>query len=113
MGKRREPTSMSRLPGLIMPALLIVALYYATFGGEYSIFELRAARAAVMEEETALGELGASIDSLSAWADSVRSDPGTLERIARERFGMIREGETLYRFVPGEVADAVGQGEER
>jgi cell division protein FtsB len=100
MAKRREPTAMSQLPKLIMPALLIVALYYATFGGEYSIFELRSARAAVTEEQAALGELQARIDSLSAWADSVRSDPGTLERIAREQFGMIREGERLYRFVP-------------
>ena len=91
---------MNRLAGLLMPAMLIVALYYATFGGEYSIFELRAARAAVTDEERALGELEARIDSLSAWADSVRTDPGTLERIAREQFGMIREGETLYRFVP-------------
>ena len=100
MAKRREPPPMSRLPGLVMPAMLIVAMYYATFGGEYSIFELRAARAAVVEEEAALAELEARIDSLSAAADSLRTDPGTLERIARERFGMIREGETLYRFVP-------------
>jgi cell division protein FtsB len=83
-----------------MPALLIVAAYYAIFGGEYSLFELRSARAAVVAEQAALGELEARIDSLSAWADSVRTDPGTLERIAREQFGMIREGETLYRFVP-------------
>jgi len=95
---------MNRLLGLIMPALLIVAVYYATFGGEYSIFELRSARAAVTAEQAALGELEARIDSLSAWADSVRSDPATLERIARERFGMIRDGETLYRFVPAEEA---------
>jgi cell division protein FtsB len=91
-----------------MPAMLIVALYYATFGGEYSIFELRAARAAVTEEEAALGELEARIDSLTAWADSVRSDPGTLERIAREQYGMIRDGETLYRFVP-EATEESGQ----
>jgi cell division protein FtsB len=83
-----------------MPSLLIVAAYYAVFGGEYSLLELRSARAAVAAEQVALGELEARIDSLSAWADSVRTDPGTLERIAREQFGMIREGETLYRFVP-------------
>ncbi|MGE0160123.1 MAG: septum formation initiator family protein [Gemmatimonadales bacterium] len=100
---------MSRLPGLIMPALLIVAVYYATFGGEYSLLELRAARAAVAEEEASLGELQARIDSLSARADSLRTDPGTLERVAREQFGMIREGETLYRFVP----EAGDQGEDR
>ena len=92
---------------MIVPAMLIVAMYYATFGGEYSIFELRAARSAVTDEQTALAGLEARIASLSAWADSVRSDPGTLERIAREQFGMIREGETLYRFVPpGEEPDS-------
>jgi cell division protein FtsB len=100
---------MNRLAGLLMPAMLIVALYYATFGGEYSIFELRAARAAVTQEEAALDELEARIDSLTAWADSVRLDPGTLERIAREQFGMIREGETLYRFVPEEAGEGEGR----
>jgi cell division protein FtsB len=111
MAKRREPTAMSRLPQLIMPAMLIVALYYATFGGEYSMFELRSAMASVSDEQAALGELQARIDSLSAWSDSVRSDPGTLERIAREQYGMIREGERLYRFVP-EAVDGE-EGEER
>ncbi len=97
---------MGRIPRLIMPALLIVAAYYAMFGGEYSLFELRGARTAVAAERATVEELEARIDSLSAWADSVRSDPATLERIAREQFGMIRDGETLYRFVPAEDEDA-------
>ena len=96
---------MDRASRLIMPALLIVAAYYAVFGGEYSLFELRGARAAVAEEQATLGQLESQIDSLETWADSVRSDSATLERIAREQFGMIREGETLYRFVPPEEAD--------
>jgi len=93
---------MNRASRLIVPALLIVAGYYAVFGGEYSLFELRGARAAVAAEQTTLGQLESQIDSLASWADSVRSDSATLERIAREQFGMIREGETLYRFVPPE-----------
>ena len=98
---------MDRLKRSIVPALLLVAVYYALFGGEYSLFELRAARAAVVTERVALAELQLRIDSLRAWADSLENDPATLERIARERFGMIREGETLYRFVP---ADSVVDG---
>jgi cell division protein FtsB len=97
---------VTQLKGLVMPALLLTAGYYAVFGGEYSLFELRSARAAVTEEQEVLGRLEARIDSLSAWADSVRTDPATLERIARERFGMIREGETLYRFVPEDEGDS-------
>lgn len=93
---------MERLKRSIVPGLLLVAVYYALFGGEYSLFELRAARAAVVDERVLLAELRIRIDSLRAWSDSLENDPATLERIARERFGMIREGETLYRFVPAD-----------
>jgi cell division protein FtsB len=96
---------MNRASRLVMPALLVIAAYYAVFGGEYSLFELRGARASVLEERAMLERLEGQIDSLQAWADSVRSDSATLERIAREQFGMIREGETLYRFVPPEEAE--------
>jgi cell division protein FtsB len=91
---------MNRLARWIVPALVFSAAYYAVFGGEYSAFELRSARAAVALERRTLAALEQQIDSLEAWADSLRSDPVTLERIARERFGMIREGEVLYRFAP-------------
>ena len=84
--------------------VLALASYYAVFGGEYSVFELRSARAGVLEQQDNLEAVGVEIDSLRAWADSLRNDPGTIERIAREEFGMIRDGETLYRFVDTEPA---------
>jgi cell division protein FtsB len=97
---------MHRLKRAIVPVVLMAAVYYALFGGEYSLFELRAARAAVAAERTELGDVERQIDSLRAWTDSLEDDTATLERIARERFGMIRDGETLYRFVPADsVAD--------
>ena len=89
---------MHRLKRAILPGLLLLAAYYMVFGGEYSWFELRDVRAAVEQEEVDLAELHRQIDSLRAWADSMQIDSVTLERIARERFGMIRDGETLYRF---------------
>jgi cell division protein FtsB len=91
-----------RVKRAIVPGLAGIALYYAIFGGEYSIFELHATRAAVQAEGIALEELSVQIDSLRAWADSLENDPATIERIAREEFGMIREGETLYRFADGD-----------
>ena len=83
---------------LILPTLVGMALYYALFGGEYSFFELRSTRAAAEREALELAERRRQIDSLQAWADSLQVDSATLERLARERFGMIREGEILYRF---------------
>ena len=96
---------MGKLTKAVVPGLVLIAAYYALFGGEYSLLELQRARAAVVVERQELARLEQQIDSLGAWADSLRSDPVTLERIAREQFGMIREGETLYRF-------AVPAGEE-
>jgi len=103
---------MKLLKRLVFPGLLALAAYYAVFGGEYSIFELERARREVELARTELEELRARIDSLEARTDSLENDPATLERIARERFGMIREGENLYRFaVPeGSEADQVGGG---
>jgi cell division protein FtsB len=80
-------------------AVLGVALYYALWGGEYSAFDL----ARLGREETAqvakLEELRSEVDSLRSEADALEADPARLEQVARERFGMVREGETLYRFV--------------
>jgi cell division protein FtsB len=87
-----------KLKRLVLPGLLGLAAYYALFGGEYSYFELRATREAEKREAAELAERRRQIDSLQAWADSLRVDSATLERLARERFGMIREGEILYRF---------------
>jgi len=74
---------MNRLGRWVVSALFLSALYYGVFGGEYSMFELRRARAAVVSERATLDELHHQIDSLSAWADSLQDDPVTLERVAR------------------------------
>lgn len=94
-----------KLKRLVLPGLLGLAAYYALFGGEYSYFELKKTREATEREAAELAERRRQIDSLQAWADSLRVDSATLERLARERFGMIREGEILYRFAePGDTA---------
>jgi len=97
---------MNRFAQVILPGLLVAAMYWAVFGGEYSIFELHRTRVELAAERVTLVDLQAQIDSMSAWADSLRSDPLTIERVARERFGMIREGETLYRFAVPDSADS-------
>jgi cell division protein FtsB len=96
---------MHRLKQAVLPTLLLLAVYYAVFGGEYSWFDLRTTRAAVEQEEAELAELHRQIDSLRAWADSLQVDSVTLERIAREQFGLVRPGEVLYRFV--ETGDSI------
>jgi cell division protein FtsB len=75
-----------------------VAIYFALFGGEYSLFALRRLERQMVREVAAVQELGLEVDSLRARRDSLQHDPATLERIARERYGLIRKGERLYHF---------------
>ncbi len=94
---------------VLLPAILGVAAYYAVFGGEYSVLDVRRIRSERAGEEAELARLQQITDSLRAWADSLEADPATLERLARERFGMIRDGEVLYRFAePPDSSDGGG-----
>lgn len=93
---------MERLKRLVFPALLLLAAYYAVFGGEHSIFGVRRTRALLVEQAAELDRTRALVDSLRLRTDSLENDPVALERLARERFGMVRDGEVLYRFVEEE-----------
>jgi cell division protein FtsB len=94
---------------LILPALIGLSLYFALFGGEYSFFEVRRVRSERVELESRLAELERANDSLRTWAEALEADSATIERLARERYGMIRSGEVLYRFA--EPADSVRDAE--
>ncbi len=106
---------MVALKRMVVPAVIGLALYFALFGGEYSLLESRAIRAGARDAAAELDALESRIDSLSAWADSLESDSVVLERLARERYGMIRDGEVLYRFADPDstVADSVPAGDSR
>lgn len=77
-----------------------VALYYLTFGGEYSVFDVRELEERKARAAFHMDSLQAVVDSLEAWADSLARDTLAIERLARERYGFIRDGERLYRFLP-------------
>jgi len=83
---------------LVMSGVLAVAGYYALFGGEYTALDMRQVHGEITVAEETLERLLQVTDSLSARADSLEHDDRTLEKLARERFGMIRDGEILYRF---------------
>ncbi len=77
-------------------ALLLVAV----FAGEYSTLDWLTLRSQLAEERDSVAALRASLDSLARLARALENDPATQERAAREQFGLIRNGEILYRIVP-------------
>ncbi|HEV2146769.1 MAG TPA: septum formation initiator family protein [Longimicrobiaceae bacterium] len=94
---------------LLLGAVAAVAAYYALWGGEYSAFHLRRLDEVREAKAAELAETRAAVDSLRTYAALLEKDDATLERVARERFGMIRDGETLYRFFEAEPEPAAAR----
>jgi len=80
--------------------VLILALVFAVQGGEYSTWNWLELRRAEQKEKASVQVLRRIVDSLEQEAVAIERDPRVQERVAREAFGMIREGEFLYRLVP-------------
>jgi cell division protein FtsB len=85
------------LTGLAAAALLAGVAFQA---GEYSTLDWLMLRGRLARERQAVRELEVELDSLARRARALDSDPVAQERAAREEFGMIRNGEVLYRLVP-------------
>jgi cell division protein FtsB len=86
-------------------AALAFALYFAVQGGEYGTSDLLQLRNEEEEERAEVTRLQHVVDSLERAAKAIENDPRTQERVARESFGMIRQGEFLFRLVPGDSLD--------
>jgi cell division protein FtsB len=84
---------------------LIFALYFALQGGEYGTLDLLQLRREEAEESSNVERLHRMVDSLSRLAWAIEHSPRMQERVAREKFGMLRKGEFLYRLVPAEKSE--------
>ncbi|MDE2793313.1 MAG: septum formation initiator family protein [Gemmatimonadota bacterium] len=92
---------MRRWRRLVFPGLVAIAFYVAVAGGEHSLMDARRATAELDDRHADLRAVRHEIDSMRARIDSLRHHDGALERLARERYGFIRDGEYLYRVSDG------------
>lgn len=83
---------------LFLPGVIVVALYFAAAGGDYSVLDVRRAEDELAATRAGIRQVHHQIDSLRARIVGLRDDDELLERFARERYGFIRDGEYLYRI---------------
>ena len=76
-----------------------LAADYFLFGGEYDLRDLHELKRTKAEAAARVDSLHRWADSLAAWGDSLATEPAVIERVARERYGFLRPGEHIYRFV--------------
>jgi cell division protein FtsB len=89
--------TQARIAGL---AGAVILFGLAAWGGEYSTLDWLTMRRQLAEERATVEQLRVEIDSLAKAARDLETNPAVQERVAREEFGMIRNGEVLYRVVP-------------
>ena|SRR5690349_21357133 len=82
---------------------LILAVVFALVGGTYTTLDLIRLKRQLKDEQEAIAQLKVEIDSLGKVATAAERDPKTQERLARDQYGMIRQGEYLYRIVPADT----------
>jgi cell division protein FtsB len=78
----------------------VALLALAAWGGEYSTADWITIRRQLADERVKVATLRSELDSLGKLAHDLETNPAVQERVAREQFGMIRNGEVLYRVVP-------------
>ena len=94
--------SRARLFGAVV---LTGALVFALAGGEYGTRDLLRLRRQARDERARISQLRREVDSLARVERILRTDSATQERVAREVYGMIREGEVLYQVVPRDTSE--------
>ena len=81
---------------LVAVTAVVGGLAFGAFGGEYRLIDWLQLKRQVQEEDSAVVALQHDVDSMLAYAEALESDSATQERVARERFGMLRDGEIVY-----------------
>ena len=86
----------------VLVLAVLCALLYFSLNSESSVLNLyrSSKKNIVMEKE--IIELNATIDSLTITIEKLKNDTAYIERIAREKLGMARKDEKVYKFIEKE-----------
>jgi len=80
-------------------AITIVALAILAFGGQ-SLGRVWQMKREVDGLEREIAALRAETDRLSTTVNQLRSDPDSIERVAREELGFVKPGERVLKLPP-------------
>lgn len=88
-----------RKTGKIFIILLSLFLFYIFIIGRYGLINIITLKMDIVRTEKRIGILTAEKVSLEREKEKLEKDSLYVERIARERFGMVKDSERCYRFV--------------
>jgi cell division protein FtsB len=92
---RGAPVSVLRILGWTIAVWFVFAILMSD-SGLFSILHMKGMKRGL---EVEIGALGQKRDEAAAYNEDLRNDPDAVEKVAREEYGMIKEGEICYRVV--------------
>ncbi|RKZ07186.1 hypothetical protein DRQ05_03535 [bacterium] len=96
--KKSNSTISSKAAKLIL--LIIVSLIVVVFiVGDVGLINLLSAKRRIEKLEKKIADLKAENEALNKKIAKLKSDPFEVEKVARERYGYIRPGDKVYRFI--------------
>ncbi|PYN96292.1 MAG: hypothetical protein DMD91_22160 [Candidatus Rokuibacteriota bacterium] len=81
----------------LVAATVVVATLLAAWGTSGAL-RIRAIRHEITAAERDIEALRAKATALTQTIDRLRNDPAYIEKLAREEYGLVREGETVLKF---------------
>jgi cell division protein FtsB len=91
-------------------AAVIAVLAFTVEGGEYGTRDLWSQKGRKARLDAEVAQLKKDVDSLRLELKTIRTDDVRLERIAREKFGMVRGDKEILFWVGDERAPAADSG---
>jgi cell division protein FtsB len=79
--------------------ILFIAIAVIILSGDQGVFTLYRNYRHMQSVEQELEQSRQTIDSLTAEIKKLESDTGYIEKIAREKLGMARKNEKMYKFI--------------
>jgi cell division protein FtsB len=84
-----------RVVGLVA---VVGGVVFGFAGGEYGTLDWWQLHSQIKAEQAALDSLTADVDSLTKVVRAIERNPAEVERVAREKYGMLRPGELLFQI---------------
>lgn len=99
MTMNARPTTRSRKIGRWIALGVALLLAASLFVGKAGVVQIYRGVLDVKKKERALAREHADMDSLSAQNSRLKTDTAYMEKIGREKLGMARKDEKVYKFI--------------
>ncbi len=98
--RRRKKTSKLKLWFYRLIKIGFVAWFlYLFLGGSYGLFKIISLHTKIKRIEKSADRLTVEEISLTKNCEKLKTDLFTIEKIAREKLGMLKDGELIYKIV--------------